>query len=68
MQRQQLSCSSSGQDENLFKVNSLEYFLFVLKNSVAENVWPALSLSVDELERDVYDYTINIACEVGSTV
>lgn len=55
-----------GKPENLFKVYSLEYFLYILKNAVAEQqVWPVLSVSAGEIERDVYDFTLNIACEVG---
>lgn len=50
----------------MFNVYSLEFFLYVLKNAVAEaQVWPAISLSADEIERDVYDHTSNIACEVS---
>lgn len=45
---------------------SLEYLLYVLKNAVAEKqVWPAISLSSGEIERDVYDFTLNIACDVS---
>lgn len=55
-----------GQDENIFNIYSLEYFLFMLKNGVAEKqVWPAPSLSADEIDRDVYDFTLDIACEVS---
>lgn len=50
----------------MFKVHSLEYFLYVLKNGIAgSQVVPALSLCAEEIERDVYDFTIEIACEVS---
>lgn len=53
----------------MFKVYTLEFFLFVLKNAVAEDqVWPAISLSADEIDRDVYDHTSGIACEVSYTM
>lgn len=55
-----------GDRGDLCKVYSLDYMLFLLKNAVAENqVWPVVSLSTEELERDVYDYTIEIACDVS---
>lgn len=51
--------------DNPFKVYFLEYLLYVLKNAVAQRqVWPAVSLSAEEISKDVYDFTIDIACEV----
>lgn len=55
-----------GQDEEMFKVYSLEYLLYTMKNAVAERqVWPAVSLSTEEIERDVYDFALQIACDVS---
>ncbi|KAK9753892.1 piRNA pathway germ-plasm component [Popillia japonica] len=49
---------------NLFDINSLEYFFFCLKNNVSPGgkVWPTVSVSKIQLERDVYDYCSGIAC------
>lgn len=56
--------SDFSHNENMFNVHSIEYLLFILKNAVTEHAWPALSLSAEEIQRDVYDFTLDIACEV----
>lgn len=58
-------CEDFGEREDAFKVYSIEFLLFMLVNACAkEKVWPFLSVSVEEFEKDIYDYTTGIACEV----
>lgn len=48
-------------------VYSIEFLLYVLKNSCAgEQIWPTLTLSTTEIAKDVYAYTMGIGCEVTS--
>lgn len=58
-------CEDFDEQENLFKVYSLEYMFRVLKNTSANKiVWGSDTMSAREIEKDVYAYTVNIACEV----
>lgn len=58
-----LSLGDRGVSLNVY---SVEYLLFILKNSCAgEQVWPSISLSTSEIQKDVYAYTMGIGCEVS---
>jgi len=56
-------CAESGHQEDLFQVYSMEHLFYVLRNSVAEKVvWPVISMSILELEKDIYDFCHEIPC------
>ncbi|KRT81651.1 hypothetical protein AMK59_5331 [Oryctes borbonicus] len=50
---------------NLFLLYSLQYLLFSLKNNISPigmKVWPTVSVSKLQLEKDVYDFCSGISC------
>lgn len=54
---------------NLFTFHSLQYLLLSLKNNISSTevkAWPTISVSKLQLEKDMYDYTNGIACDVSS--
>lgn len=58
-----------GYDEESFTVYSMEYLLYTLKNAFSkEPVWSTPSLSALEIEKDIYAYHADIACQVSSSV
>ncbi|XP_025835039.1 protein maelstrom homolog [Agrilus planipennis] len=54
-----------GYSEDLIKIYSLDSFFYQLRNTTADGeiIWPSITLSTLELERDVYDYCPGIACD-----
>ncbi|XP_066146624.1 protein maelstrom isoform X1 [Euwallacea fornicatus] len=53
---------------NMFKVYDLQVMLYFLRNIVADDqVWPSLTFSNRELEKDIYAYEPGIACKYHSS-
>ncbi|XP_060530626.1 protein maelstrom 1 isoform X2 [Cylas formicarius] len=54
-------------DESLFRVYSLQVLFFSLRNRVSGGeVWPTYTFSDREIEKDVYAYDPDIACDYHS--
>ncbi|XP_017769655.1 PREDICTED: protein maelstrom homolog isoform X2 [Nicrophorus vespilloides] len=54
-------CADYSIDRQAFRIYSLQYFFFVLRNAHRE-VWPSLSQSITEIEKDSYDCIPNLSC------
>ncbi|KAK9870477.1 hypothetical protein WA026_008035 [Henosepilachna vigintioctopunctata] len=57
-------CDKFGVDPSRIQVYNLQYMFRILRNTVAGiDCWTSDTMSYQEIERDVYNYTPNIACE-----
>lgn len=53
-------------DESVFKIYSVEYLFYALRNAAASNVvFPTVGVAELELERDLFEFKQGMACPVS---
>lgn len=53
-----------GYDPEELQIYSLSFLLYTLRNDIRNTVvWPSISQSINEFDRDIFDYTPEIPCE-----